>query len=101
MDFYVLDNNPYCEYHYHALNDSLCASCNHGIEGQYLETQQRLKFHPKCLTCTTCRVVLNDDYFEISSKVYCERHAFAAVRSQGGLGPKRNMERRTTRLMIM
>lgn len=100
-DFYVIDNHPYCEHHYHELNDSLCTGCKHGIEGQYLETQQSQKFHPRCLTCLTCREVLSDDYFEIGGKVYCERHAFAAVRSQSSLGPKRDMERRTTRLMMM
>ena len=99
--FYVFDNDPYCEHHYHQLNNSLCTGCGSGIEGPYLETQTLQKFHSGCLTCGTCREVLSEDYFEVSGAVYCERHAFAAVRSAGGLGPKRNMERRTTRLMMM
>ncbi|GAB7342997.1 hypothetical protein MBLNU457_g1093t1 [Dothideomycetes sp. NU457] len=100
-DFYVFDNDPYCEHHYHSLNDSLCTGCGRGIEGQYLESQTLQKFHPACLACETCKGVLGDDYFEVGGKVFCERHAFAAVRSAGGLGPKRDMERRTTRLMTM
>jgi len=101
-DFYVFDNDPYCEHHYHELNGSLCAGCGKGIEGQYLETQQRMqKFHPDCFTCITCRTALNEDYFEIGGKVFCERHAFAVTRAEGGLGPKRDLERRTTRLMMM
>jgi len=100
-DFYVFDNDPYCEHHYHSLNDSLCTGCGRGIEGQYLETQTLQKFHPGCLACGTCKEVLGDDYFEVGGKVFCERHAFAAVRSAGGLGPKRDLERRTTRLMTM
>ncbi|KAI5242254.1 hypothetical protein E4T43_04910 [Aureobasidium subglaciale] len=100
-DFYVIDNNPYCEHHYHELNNSLCAHCDRGIEGPYLETQQTQKFHPSCFTCIDCHKPLSDDYFEIAGKVYCEQHAFASVRQQEGLGPKRNMERRTTRFMVM
>ncbi|KAI4764091.1 hypothetical protein E4T52_01068 [Aureobasidium sp. EXF-3400] len=100
-DFYVIDNNPYCEHHYHELNNSLCAHCDRGIEGPYLETQQGQKFHPSCFTCIDCQKPLSDDYFEIAGKVYCEQHAFASVQRQEGLGPKRNMERRTTRFMVM
>ncbi|KAF2774205.1 hypothetical protein EJ03DRAFT_322794 [Teratosphaeria nubilosa] len=118
-DFYVIDNHPYCEQHYHEKNGSLCYGCNCGIEGQYLETSSSMsgggdrKFHPRCFTCHDCRQVLNEDYFEISGKVYCERHALAAMRGQarlaapgaGGLSaPDRRAltaERRTTRLGMM
>ena len=137
-DFYVIDNQPYCEHHYHEANGSLCAGCNHGIEGQYLETTSSAdsnggppvdkKFHPRCFTCVDCKMVLSDDYFEIKGRVYCERHALAAMRSSpriggfpGALGGNRGAgpqsgagglsapidrrglmaERRTTRLMVM
>ena len=113
-DFYVMDNEPYCEQHYHEKNNSLCHGCHRGIEGQYLETvssgQAEKKFHPRCFTCCDCRKVLSDDYFEIIGKVYCERHALAAMRGQtrmAGLGltpPDRKAmtaERRTTKLMRM
>lgn len=50
-DFYVLNNHPYCERHYHQLNGSLCRACDGGIEGQYLETELKQKFHPGCFTC--------------------------------------------------
>jgi len=137
-DFYVIENQPYCEHHYHEANGSLCAGCHHGIEGQYLETTSSAdtngglptdkKFHPKCFTCVDCKMVLADDYFEIKGRVYCERHALAAMRSSpriGGLagapagnrgaGPQSGAgglsapvdrrglmaERRTTRLMVM
>lgn len=50
-DFYVMNNHPYCGRHYHRLNDSLCKSCDRGIEGQYLETELKQKFHPHCFTC--------------------------------------------------
>ncbi|SMR42110.1 unnamed protein product [Zymoseptoria tritici ST99CH_1A5] len=122
-DFYVINNEPYCEHHYHEQNGSLCHGCNRGIEGQYLETTSSTrygttdrKYHPRCFTCSDCRQVLVDDYFEIQSKVYCERHALYAMRSQHrqqgppttgtALGPygqsdRRQLmaERRTTRLI--
>ncbi|KAI7279396.1 hypothetical protein KC345_g5410 [Hortaea werneckii] len=117
-DFYVIDNHPYCEQHYHEQNGSLCHGCHRGIEGQYLETTSssassgtsEKKYHPRCFTCHDCRQVLSDDYFEISGRVYCERHALAAMRGQARMaGPGLNppdrkaltAERRTTRLMMM
>lgn len=50
-DFYVFENHPYCEQHYHQLNNSVCGDCNKGIEGQYLETELKMKFHPDCFKC--------------------------------------------------
>ncbi|KAH7067293.1 hypothetical protein BKA63DRAFT_495144 [Paraphoma chrysanthemicola] len=104
-EFYVFDNSPYCERHYHELNGSICASCNRGIEGQYLETDARRKFHPRCFTCSTCRIVLRDDYYEVGGQKYCDRHAqSAAAPSQNLLGPggyRPRMEKRRTRLMMM
>ncbi|KAF5861436.1 hypothetical protein ETB97_012915 [Aspergillus alliaceus] len=82
-DFYVMDDLPYCAQHYHQRNGSLCHACCTGIEGQYLETVERRgrgpadrhKFHPECLTCRTCQVVLKGEYFEWNGQVYCERDA--------------------------
>jgi hypothetical protein len=104
-EFYVYENSPYCERHYHELNGSMCSSCDRGIEGQYLETDARTKFHPRCFTCTTCRVVLRDDYYEFNGQRYCDRHAqSAAAPPQNLLGPggyRPRMEKRRTRLMMM
>lgn len=110
--FYVLDDSPYCERHYHQLNGSMCKTCDRGIEGQYLQTERGTKHHPKCLTCDDCKVVLRDDYFEMGDRIYCERDAIRRSRPQGGrgmLGANSNlgvngssrMERRTTRLMMI
>ena len=103
-DFYVTNNQPYCARHYHELNDSLCASCDRGIEGQYLETELQQKFHPYCFSCQDCHIILRDDYFEFNGKTLCEQHAFGAARTStpSSLGPGRRFpERRTTRLMMM
>ncbi|EPE08316.1 lim domain-containing protein [Ophiostoma piceae UAMH 11346] len=32
-EFYVHNDMPYCERHYHEVNGSLCGTCNNGIEG--------------------------------------------------------------------
>ena len=50
-DFYVHSNHPYCGRHYHELNDTICPSCDRGIEGQYLQTDSKQKYHPHCFTC--------------------------------------------------
>ena len=95
-DFYVLNNQPYCEQHYHEKNRSLCFGCRKGIEGQYLETKTQdqrglvmRKYHPKCFTCLTCRKTLTDDYFDFKGGVYCEAHAMASMRAipRRGGGP--------------
>jgi hypothetical protein len=98
--FYVIDDAPHCERHYHKLNGSMCQACDRGIEGQYLETERKQKYHPTCLTCSDCRRVLRDDYFEMNGKVYCERDAYRKAQQRNFLGTNR-MERRTTRLMMM
>lgn len=53
-EFYVMDNLPYCERHYHELNNSLCAVCDRGIEGPCLEAGRQERFHPACFTCYVC-----------------------------------------------
>lgn len=110
---YVHQDKPYCEYHYHTLNRSLCATCDQGIEGQYRETETHEKYHPRCLVCRTCRDVLSDEYFEVNRNVYCERHALTELRrlapvgfeSKDAQGPpgggQWKAERRKTRLGMM
>lgn len=107
-EFYVHDDAPYCEHHYHQLNNSMCSGCDRGIEGQYLESEKKEKFHPSCLNCADCKRNLRHDYFEMGGKIYCERDAFRRAQEsrKGGLGAGLNaettrMERRTTRLMMM
>jgi hypothetical protein len=103
--FYVIDDAPYCEHHYHKLNGSVCIGCDKGIEGQYLETERSQKFHPNCLTCSDCKRILRHDYFEMGGSVYCERDAFHRAQQGRFLGPgpggNNRMQRRTTRLMMM
>lgn len=89
-EFYVLDDKPFCELHYHKLNGSLCGSCGRGIEGQYLEDEEMVKYHVGCFRCGDCGMSLSNGYFEVNGKSYCERDAWRRVQSgpmmSGGLG---------------
>ncbi|KAI1432109.1 hypothetical protein GGR50DRAFT_628329 [Xylaria sp. CBS 124048] len=98
--FYVHEDRPYCEQHYHKLNGSLCGSCHRGIEGQYLEDEVPQKYHPDCFRCEDCGAVLRDGYFDVNGRSYCERDAWgrmqAAMSSQQAppkspLGPPSGM----------
>lgn len=105
-DFYVLQDDPYCFRHYHELNGSMCTACDSGIEGQYLETEAKQKFHPQCFTCQApaCNHILGSDYFELNGKILCEQHATMPTSpSQTLLSPGRRnpAARRSTRLMMM
>ncbi|KAL2115813.1 hypothetical protein VTJ04DRAFT_10068 [Mycothermus thermophilus] len=88
--FYVLDDRPYCELHYHKLNGSLCGSCGRGIEGQYLEdTSSGVKHHVGCFKCGQCGMALRDGYYELNGKAYCEKDAFRLASGGGNsqVGP--------------
>ncbi|GJC98172.1 LIM domain-containing protein [Colletotrichum higginsianum] len=99
-EFYVHNDRPYCELHYHKLNGSLCGTCGRGIEGQYLEDEERVKYHVGCFRCGDCGMSLSNGYFEVKGKAYCERDAWRRMqpaprmgngeqrgRSPGGLAP--------------
>lgn len=87
--FYVHDDKPYCEQHYHQVNGSLCGTCGGGIEGQYLADDTDQKYHPTCFSCADCRMPLRDGYFEVAGKFYCERDASRRV--QQAWAPPPNM----------
>ena len=105
--FYVHNDSPFCERHYHQVNGSVCKTCDKGIEGQYLDGGRNEKFHPNCLTCSDCKRTLRNDYFEVNGRVFCERDAWRRTQQKRFLGPgvggpsSNRMERRTTRLMMM
>lgn len=75
-EFYVLNDKPYCEQHYHKLNGSLCGTCDRGIEGHYLEDEGSIKYHVNCFCCLDCGRPLTDGYFEVDGKSYCEQDAW-------------------------
>ena len=91
--FYVYDGRPYCSYHYHETNGSLCAasSCGQPIEGPCAVAHSGAKFHPEHFLCEFPRCAMRlDEYYEADGKIFCERHASvadqAALYEDGGRG---------------
>ena len=79
--FYVYDGKPYCGYHYHEANDSLCAAakCGQPIEGPCAVSHAGDRYHPECMTCEhpgypACRERL-EEYWEVDGRMLCEHHA--------------------------
>ena len=98
----MIRDAPYCAHHYHYLNNSLCLSCNTGIEGRYYEIQHLRKFHLDCFQCHDCHRPLSRDYFEVNNMFFCEVDARRAYQRGQIMGPGRRFpERRMTRLMNM
>jgi len=76
--FYVFDGKPFCAYHYHEANDSLCAatSCGQPIEGPCAVSHNGDRYHPEHLLCEhpRCREKLVD-YWEVDGRMFCDKHA--------------------------
>ncbi|RPA85304.1 hypothetical protein BJ508DRAFT_322748 [Ascobolus immersus RN42] len=84
--FYVYENLPYCARHYHTLNNSLCPTCDRGIEGPCLETEDGIRYHPTCFLCGDCGVGLGDEYWVVGKGAFCRQHAEMRTRQYRGPG---------------
>jgi len=106
-----MHDRPYCAYHYHDLNQSLCTTCGLGIEGAYVETEAatkeaakeeaKRKYHVNCFTCETCRERLTESHWEVEGRCYCEvdgARAWAETR-KGEDVREEVLERRKTRVL--
>ena len=80
--FYVHNDKPYCERHYHRANGSLCGKCKKGIEGEYLADEEGTKYHPNCFQCADCGLQLGDGYFDVSGTAYCEKDAWKRIQRE-------------------
>jgi len=79
--FYVYEGRPYCAYHYHEADGSLCAasSCGQPIEGPCAVAHSGAKYHPEHFICGYPRCTSRlDEYYEADGKMFCERHASIA-----------------------
>ncbi|KAL5533056.1 hypothetical protein ACEPAF_4832 [Sanghuangporus sanghuang] len=77
-EFYVFDGKPFCRYHYHEANDSLCAAleCGQPIEGPCAVAHTGERYHPEHLVCQFRRCTERlEEYWEIDGLMLCERHA--------------------------
>ena len=94
--FYVFGGRPYCDYHYHLANKSLCNNriCGLPIEGPCAEDHEGNRYHPDHLVCDEAgcgeRLV---EYLDISGKKYCDRHGYGGGSSNGSSRGRRSEER--------
>lgn len=105
---YVYADHPYCGFHYHQVNGTLCELCSIGIEGECIENELLQKWHLHCLRCLKCRRTIRDDYYLINGDIYCEHDGKNIILGQDlingenrGLTQNDKVERRRTRLMFV
>jgi len=76
--FYVHDGKPFCEYHYHEVNGSLCAApaCGTPIDGPCAVSHSGEKYHPEHFVCQydRCTVPLDGEYWEMDGRMLCGEH---------------------------
>ncbi|KAI0345332.1 hypothetical protein BDW22DRAFT_1343584 [Trametopsis cervina] len=76
--FYVFDGKPFCDYHYHEANNSLCAAttCGRPIEGPCAVSHNGDRYHPEHLLCEHPRCTEKlVDYWEVDGRMFCDKHA--------------------------
>lgn len=94
---YILDDQPYCQCHYHQKNNSICKTCDGFIEGECLENDKNERFHVDCLTCFICHRLIDDDYYIYNNKSpLCHNHDIEALLRDGIDGEYQDMERSNT-----
>ncbi|ODN98480.1 hypothetical protein L198_03725 [Cryptococcus wingfieldii CBS 7118] len=111
-DFYVLRGKPWCQFHYHEQNGTLCcsSSCRQPIEGAciVLPGPDPQRYHAGHFRCDhrgssssshPCKESM-DEYYDVDGKRYCERHAGEMMRAvRRGGGRELKAEKRRTRLI--
>ncbi|EKM55170.1 uncharacterized protein PHACADRAFT_255602 [Phanerochaete carnosa HHB-10118-sp] len=83
--FYVLDGKPFCAYHYHETNNSLCAAptCGEPIEGPCAVSHSGDRYHPEHFLCEYPRCAERlVEYWEVDGRMFCDKHA-QGVESDG------------------
>lgn len=81
---YILDDQPYCQLHFHEKNNSICKVCNGFIEGECLENDKNERFHPSCLKCYICAKVIGQDYYVFNHEhTICNRHDINTLKETG------------------
>ena len=82
----MYDGKPFCAYHYHEANNSLCAAarCGQPIEGPCAVSHTGDRYHPDHFLCEYrgCKERLLE-YYEVDGRLYCERHVRRAMDDGG------------------
>lgn len=72
---YILNDQPYCQQHFHIKNNSICKVCGGFIEGECRENDKNERFHVNCLKCAICDEAIQQDYYVFNKDVHiCNRH---------------------------
>lgn len=105
---YILDDQPYCQQHYHEKNGSICQVCQGFIEGECLENDRTERFHVHCLTCFLCKTRITSDYFIYNAELpLCSEHDIEALLRDGLAGEApidgqdNTVSKRRTRLITL
>ncbi|QLL34858.1 hypothetical protein HG536_0H02330 [Torulaspora globosa] len=108
MPCYILDDQPYCQQHYHERNGSICQVCQGFIEGECLENDRTERFHVHCLTCFLCETRITSDYFIYNGELpLCSEHDIEALLRDGltgepqSSGQDNTVSKRRTRLITL
>lgn len=97
---YVFNDAPYCSFHYHQVNNTLCEFCSIGIEGECIENELQQKWHLHCLRCAKCTVHIREDYYLVNGDIYCEADGKAVILGLA-LSTTDKIEKRRTRLLYV
>ncbi|KAH9945876.1 uncharacterized protein BXZ73DRAFT_95394 [Epithele typhae] len=83
--FYVYDGKPFCAYHYHEANNSLCRApkCGEPVEGPCAVSHAGARYHPEHFVCEhpRCGERLLE-YYEVDGRFFCDRHAQSELEQQ-------------------
>ncbi|KAH7588769.1 LIM domain [Nakaseomyces glabratus] len=106
---YILNDQIFCQQHYHEENNTICCVCKTFIEGECLENDKMERFHTHCLTCILCKKIITSDYYIFNGEIpLCAEHNIEEMLSDGIIGDMINQEgidrnntvsRRRTRLI--
>ncbi|SCU89564.1 LAFA_0E19130g1_1 [Lachancea sp. 'fantastica'] len=99
---YILDDEPYCQLHYHTANNSICQICYNFIEGECLENDRDERFHVECLRCFKCREFIHEDYYLFNNELpLCHNHDIEALKLEvlSEFGDTTTISKRRTRIV--
>jgi len=72
-NYYMLNDQVYCEEHYLSHMKDTCVVCNNPVEGEHVKIAGDITFHPQCFNCQVCAKSLVGKTFSTDDKnqVYC------------------------------
>ncbi|SCU93414.1 LAME_0F03730g1_1 [Lachancea meyersii CBS 8951] len=99
---FILDDQPYCQMHFHIANNSICQICHQFIEGECLENDRDERFHAECLRCFRCQNPIREDYYLFNYELpLCHNHDIEALKLEAlsEFGDTTTISKRRTRIV--